>query len=142
MAPLALMLTISFVLPESNLSKRAPGAFITSQAENIKPGAQVYSDEFLVPAACWYLGRNDLNLVGKKGELRYGLDFEDSRHRSLSMKDLGELLATPERTNDVVIIFRKIHFDQLKSVQPLGGPLPIPDFLSETRDQAIAGFLR
>lgn len=139
-APTLFLFSANFIIPESIVDNRMPGVFIQAHAKQVPPEAQVFADASLIPAVCWYLERSDLQLVGKKGELHYGLGYADSAHRSLSKTNLGDFLREPHRTNEVVVIVKKKHFVKLIEAQPTTRPLPPPDIQSESRNFVLARF--
>lgn len=105
-SPLLLMMTTCLALPDLTLKVKAPGVLLEKEAGNIPEDAIILSDSETVAAACWYLKRNDLFLIGSGGELNYGLEKEakEGKLRRLSYPVIQQLLATNKKKTIVLIL--------------------------------------
>ncbi len=81
--PLVLLVSAHHVMPEQFIVKKAPGAFLVSQAAAVAPDTRLISDNDMVHAVCWFYKRSDVYLFDSKGELEYGLSYPDSARRFL-----------------------------------------------------------
>lgn len=100
-APLLLLGATAFVLPNVFAGKKAPVAFFESQAERIGPDAIVVSDDPALHGACWAVRRDDLFMLESRGELAYGLDYPDARHRHLTHAQFSERVNDPGRQRPI-----------------------------------------
>jgi 4-amino-4-deoxy-L-arabinose transferase len=101
--PVALMLSAHFILPKWATWSRTPETFVARYAEAIGPEDQVYSTSNLAPAVGWVLKRNDIGILGRGGELEYGLNYPDARNRQI--RGVPELLVQiNDRTRTRVLI--------------------------------------
>jgi 4-amino-4-deoxy-L-arabinose transferase len=101
-APLLLFMLIPFSMPP-DLPKRFPGKILTSLADRIDAQTVLVSDRSYIQPMCWVLKRSDILLLGKAGEVKYGLEHSETE-RHLKHADLDELLRNPERSYDVVCV--------------------------------------
>lgn len=107
-----------FAMPTLTLNMKAPGPLISRHAQSITKKTYVLSGEEVARAVCWYLKREDVYLVERAGELQYGLNYNDNRHRSLSPADAGKLIK--KHPGQVVLI---AGYEEYSRWQPL---LPLP----------------
>lgn len=123
-APLLLYCGAHYAVPDMTLAIKAPGLLITQHRDKFGKDDMIVADEDSAAAIGWFLQRNDMYITGPPGELRYGLDYEQSRYRQLDSDGIRELINThPGR----VILFlreRKGRF-QLDA-------LPAPVFTART----------
>jgi len=80
----------SFAVPHRLIEKKAPMKFLEQYEDRIGPEDILISDNYLASAICWAYKRNDIFLVGRSGELEYGLRYSDSKDRLLNLDNLGE----------------------------------------------------
>ncbi len=91
-SPVLLFLTLPGNLPDLLVEKKAPGAFLVRHASEITPATIVVSDGDIPRAVSWYFKRDDVYYLNGCGELTYGLQYEDSRHRLLDLAALRKLI--------------------------------------------------
>ena len=84
------LFSANFIIPDQVMEERAPGKFLARQAYMIRKDTPLFSDKYLIHAVCWFYKRNDVTLVGKSGEHAYGLSYDESRHRLLTVKQFAE----------------------------------------------------
>jgi 4-amino-4-deoxy-L-arabinose transferase len=101
LSPLLLMISVCFALPDLTLTVKAPGDFLEREARNIPDNAIIFADSGTVGAACWYLKRDDLSLIQWGGELDYGLEQEEGKHRVLHYPAIRQLI---EKKQDRMIV--------------------------------------
>ncbi len=93
--PVVLFFFVPFLMPEVVLEGSCPGRFLSRYADRVTAGIPLFSDRGLVGAVCWFYKRSDVYLVGRGGELSYGLAYEDARHRRLTVDGFRSLLGPP-----------------------------------------------
>ena len=92
LAPVALLLIAHFTIPSLALKMKAPAALLNRHVTDIHPDTFILSGEEIARAVCWYFKRDDVYLVERAGELQYGLDYAEARHRLLSPLEAGEFI--------------------------------------------------
>ena len=95
LGPLLLMLSLHFTLPDRFKAGIAPGEFLLRYVDRIQQNTTLISDNYLVSAVCWFYKRNDVCLLGKAGELKYGVSYKDSRNRLFTIDQFRKLVAQP-----------------------------------------------
>ena len=93
LAPLLLFLVAHFAIPDLTLESKAPGILLEQHKQEVIDKEIVIADEDSLSAACWYLGRSDLYVIGGAGELDYGLTYQDAAGRLLDLPAVRELIA-------------------------------------------------
>lgn len=91
-APLLLILMANFVIPEMTLEQKAPGNFLKRIADEITPETTIVSTGGLVRATSSFFKRDDIYLFRDQSEVKYGLSFEDAKHRFLDAASLKQLI--------------------------------------------------
>jgi 4-amino-4-deoxy-L-arabinose transferase len=102
MAPVLLFMLIPFSMPP-DLPKRFPGETLAVVADRVDAQTVLISDRSYVQAMCWVMKRADILLLGKAGEVKYGLEHSETE-RHLKHADLDEMLRDPARSYDVVFV--------------------------------------
>jgi 4-amino-4-deoxy-L-arabinose transferase len=103
-APIALMLSGHFVAPKQVLLSRAPEAFIKRCAGAINREDRVYATKDLAPAVDWVLKRTDVGILGRGGELQYGLNYPDAVNRQIQIAELVKEVNDHTRTRAVILV--------------------------------------
>jgi 4-amino-4-deoxy-L-arabinose transferase len=94
--PALFMFSGQFAVPHRLIEKKAPMEFLEQHKERIGPEDILISDNYLASAVCWAYKRNDVFLIGRGGELEYGLRYDDSKHRLIDPENLSEhIMTTP-----------------------------------------------
>ena len=83
LSPLFLFFIAHFIMPDQTLEEKAPGLLLERYRQGIGPDRVIISDEDTLRAACWYLKRSDVVVLGSGGELDYGLAYADADGRLL-----------------------------------------------------------
>ncbi|MEJ2452389.1 MAG: phospholipid carrier-dependent glycosyltransferase, partial [Gammaproteobacteria bacterium] len=82
---------ITLIVPHSTLAGLSPISIIRQEKHLITPDTRLISDANVVRAVAWELKRTDIDLF-QKGELTYGLRYQDAKDRFLEPPDLDRLL--------------------------------------------------
>lgn len=136
--PLVLFGSVPWAVPRSVEERRALGAQIERGAAGITPGEVVVADAITVHAACWVLRRNDLYVLGDPGELSYGSDHPDSRHRSLDADDLAAMIGPGAPRRDVTLMLSRRQYDLTIRDDLERRGLPAPRLVSEKGEVVVA----
>jgi len=117
-APIFFMFITHFIVPDLTIDHKAPGEFLLSHSHRIQPDTILVSGEDPVRAVCWFYRRSDVYLLEGVGELRYGVHFEDSRHRLLNLDQLKELILKNRGTGRVTLIAKSGKYENWKQDLP------------------------
>jgi 4-amino-4-deoxy-L-arabinose transferase len=93
--PTVFMFCAQFVMPNQFKDGKAPGEFLRQNWHRVCPDTTLVSDNYLASAVCWCYKRRDVFLLGRGGELAYGLGYDDSKQRLLDIERLRELITDP-----------------------------------------------
>ena len=102
-APMLLMFIAHFIMPKQTIDRKAPGSFLMNNSNRVSPDNILVTDG-LARAACWFYKRNDVYLLDDRGELKYGLKYDDSRHRLLNVDQFKKLIAENQEEKGVILI--------------------------------------
>ena len=127
LGPLAMMFLAHFIMPERLLERKTPGDFLLSQASKIQPDAKLVSIYYLVPSVSWFYKRNDVYLLGRAGEMSYGLSHSDARHRHLDFDGFKKLVQTNRDNTPIVLIIRTSTYGRFKPFLPKPSSLEISE---------------
>ena len=118
LSPVLLMFSVPFIVPEKFMGKKMPAGFLTQHADKIAPDDIIVSDNYLVSAIGWTYRRNDVLLVEKPGELKYGLRYDDSKHRMLNFDQLKELIEKNRGKKHIVIVTFTRRYEKYRDLLP------------------------
>ena len=105
LAPLVLMFSFPFIIPDKLIEKKAPIDFLSRYKNRITQNTTLVSDNYLTPAVCWCYKRNDVFLLDKAGEFTYGLQYDElSKHRLLDINQLQELITKNTGVENTILI--------------------------------------
>jgi len=93
-----------FSAPDRFIEEKAPAEFLERHRDRISSDDILVSDNYLASAVCWAYKRNDVFLVGRPGELEYGLRYSDSKHRLLDLDHLSEPIMTVSPNARIALI--------------------------------------
>jgi len=82
---------INLVVPHSTLAGLSPISIIRQEKHLITPDTRLISDANVIRAVAWELKRTDIDLF-QKGELTYGLRYQDAKDRFIDPPTLDRLL--------------------------------------------------
>jgi hypothetical protein len=120
--PAVFMFCIHFVIPRQLIEKKTPGEFLKQHKDRISQDTILVSDNYLAPAVCWSYKRRDVFLLGRGGELTYGLGYDDSKQRLLDIERFRELVTKGSDKRCITLIIRAKRYEEY------GGLLPKPTF--------------
>lgn len=120
--PTVFMFCAQFVMPNQLKGIKAPGEFLRQNWHRIRPDTTLVSDNYLASAVCWCYKRRDVFLLGRGGELAYGLGYDDSKQRLLDIERFRELITKGSGKGCITLIVRTKFYAQY------GGLLPKPVF--------------
>jgi 4-amino-4-deoxy-L-arabinose transferase len=117
-APVALMLSAHFIVPKQAVKSRTPEAFIERYAGAIDPEDQIYSTNYLAPAVCWVLKRNDIGILQRGGELQYGLNYPDAKNRQIQIRELTKEINDRGCARGVVLMITDHDYSRYRKYLP------------------------
>jgi len=88
--PVLFMFSWPLVAPAALKVKKAPGAFLLANAARISDPSVLVAENGLTAAVCWYYQRDNVYILGTRGEYDYGLSYPDSADRLLDLGRLGK----------------------------------------------------
>ena len=103
-APVALMLSAHLILPRQAFESRFPEAFVTRTAGGTHREDRVYSTNYLAPAVGWILKRTNIGILGRGGELQYGLNYPDAACRQIQISELATQIDDRKRSKAIVLL--------------------------------------
>jgi 4-amino-4-deoxy-L-arabinose transferase len=119
LAPLMLMFSLQFVIPDKLIEKKAPIDFLSRYKNRIGPNTFLVSDNYLTPVVCWCYKRNDVLLLDKAGEFSYGLQYDDSsKHHMLDINQLQELIMNDTGKKHTILITSTKRYREYKQKLP------------------------
>lgn len=118
LAPVTLMSIGSFLLPVQLRDRKMPGEFLLKNMPRLQAADILFADEVLSPTLCWYGQRNDVFVLGEKGELEYGLSYSDARHRFLKIEEFETFLRDHSDTRVVVLTRTRDYHNEYESILP------------------------
>jgi len=134
LGPTVFMFCAQFVMPNQFKDGKAPGEFLQQNWDRVSPDTTLISDNYLAPAVCWYYKRRDVFLLGRSGELTYGLGYDDSKQRLLDIEQFRELIAKGSGKGCITLIIRA------KLYAEYGRLLPKPFFEDVSHGFVFAEF--
>ena len=122
-APLMLLFSVHFILPDQLMEGRAPEGLLSRNRDMVNAETMVVSDEYLVHAVCWFYRRDNIYLLERGGELRYGLERDESKpSRLLTIKELRKIINSNSGKNRIILIAEAKRYKKWRSL------LPKPEF--------------
>ncbi len=116
--PVLFMFTWPLIVPAATRPEKTPGAFLLSKAAAISHDNTVVTENGLAASVCWHYKRDNVFIMGRTGEYTYGLDYDVSRRRVLSIDRFGNMVADPARAERVTLIMRAEHYAEYKEQLP------------------------
>lgn len=117
--PLLIMFCAHFSMPDQAMGKKAAGDFLVRNAPRVRSDTILVTGD-MVCDVCWFYRSNHV-LMLRKGELHYGLDYDDSKNRLININMLAELIRDSGK-NRVVLITKAKEYRRYKQ------HLPDPEF--------------
>jgi len=132
--PTVFMFCAQFVMPNQFKDGKAPGEFLRHNWHRVCPDATLVSDNYLASAVCWCYRRSDVFILGRSGELTYGLGYDDSKQRLLDIERFRELITKGSGKRCITLI------TSTKRYAEYGRLLPKPVFEDVDRGFVFAEF--
>ena len=117
-APLLLLFSSNFLMPDLTIEHKAPGAFLLSHKDKVNTKTLLVAGEDPMGAVCWFYKRNDVYLLEGGGEMSYGLHYEDAKHRSLNLERFKGLIGKTAGKENVVLIAKSEKYARWKHYLP------------------------
>jgi 4-amino-4-deoxy-L-arabinose transferase len=117
-APLLLLFSSNFMIPDVTVDRKAPGEFLLHHKDKVKTKTLLVADEDPMGAVCWFYKRNDVYLLGGGGELSYGLHYEDAKHLSLNLEQFKGLIVKTAGKEELVLVARSEKYARWKHRLP------------------------
>jgi 4-amino-4-deoxy-L-arabinose transferase len=102
--PTVLMFCGHFAMPNQLKGEKAPCEFLLHNRYRVHPDTVLVSDKYMVSAVCWCYDRSDIFLLGRSGELEYGLGYDDSKQRLLDIDRFREFINRGSDKGGVTLI--------------------------------------
>ena len=116
--PTLLLFSAHFGTPDRLQAERMPGDFLRTHSARIRPDTILVSDNYLTPAVCWFYQRDNVYVLGRPGELAYGLQYADAAPRLLTMDAFSDLVAKHTSEGPVVLITREKRYEDYRKNLP------------------------
>lgn len=105
LAPLVFGVLISKALPAATVTGKMPELFVGQHQALLQQTRYLVADNTGVAySLAWRLGRDDIRLYGRQGELRYGIQAANAADRSLTPEGFPAWLAMARREGDVALL--------------------------------------
>ncbi len=105
--PLGLFMLAWATFPNVSIYSKMPAKFSQQIAHLVSPDTVLVADyPDTMSALNWYFKRQDVYLVGQKGEVSYGLSYPDAQHRFIENDQLAEFIQQQQQSTPVLIFFR------------------------------------
>ncbi|GDY25244.1 lipid IV(A) 4-amino-4-deoxy-L-arabinosyltransferase [Agarivorans sp. Toyoura001] len=115
--PLGLFMLAWATFPNVSIYSKMPAKFMQQISHLVEPNTVLVADyPDTMSAFNWYFKREDVYLVGQKGEVRYGLEYPDAQHRYIETKALARFIEQQRQHAPVMIYYR--------DKPDMGGELP------------------
>ena len=106
------------MIPDLTVEHKAPGAFLLRHKDKVKAKTLLVADEDPMGAVCWFYKRNDVYLLEGGGEVTYGLNYEDAKHRSLNLKRFKDLIIKTAGKERLVLVAESEKYARWKQYLP------------------------
>ena len=116
LAPTLIFVSAHFMIPDSSLRRKAPGPLLERYQPYIDRDAIVFAEHRLAGAVCWYLKRDDVDIVGRGGEFKYGLTYKDAAGRQVNLKGVADSIK--KHPGKIVLIARMKVLNEWRTALP------------------------
>lgn len=128
---LPLSLSISYALPENIIDFKLPQKLIRQNISLLKKSKFILVNNVgLGTSLAWELHRSDIYLYEKSGELRYGLNYLDSKFRLIKQKKFSNWLRKSRKEGQISLVLLLNRNENL--------PNNIPEYDNVIRNSRIA----
>ncbi|OMQ27153.1 lipid IV(A) 4-amino-4-deoxy-L-arabinosyltransferase [Serratia oryzae] len=130
--PLLLCLLIGYAIPQQVIDSKQPQNFIRANLPVLSQSHYVLTDSVGVAAGlAWELKRSNILMFSQKGEVSYGLSYEDSRSHYIRDEDFPQWLEQARKQGDVSLVL------QLSRGEEVSQNLPVPDSMTKMHRLAL-----
>ncbi|MFZ1871941.1 MAG: lipid IV(A) 4-amino-4-deoxy-L-arabinosyltransferase [Chania sp.] len=130
--PLLLCLLIGYAIPQQVIDSKQPQNFVRANMPVLSQSQYVLADNVGVAAGlAWELKRSDILMFSQRGEVSYGLNYEDSRSHYIRDEDFPQWLEQARKQGDVSLV---LHLSRGEHVPQ---DLPTPDSVTEMHRFAL-----
>ncbi|KPN90506.1 lipid IV(A) 4-amino-4-deoxy-L-arabinosyltransferase [Pseudomonas nunensis] len=107
-------------LPNSVVANKTPDQFILEHVEELSQTSQLMSNDLgAASALAWRLKRPQVGLFNTVGELKYGLNFPESRNRRITLDKVQQWMRDARKQGSVGVVMRVKGDDELQEVDLL-----------------------
>lgn len=107
-------------LPNSVVANKTPDQFILEHAEELSQTSQLMSNDLgAASALAWRLQTAQVGLFNTVGELKYGLNFPESRNRRITLDKVQQWMRDARKQGSVGVVMRVKGDDELQEVDLL-----------------------
>lgn len=99
--PVVLIAHLAF--PDQASEHKSPSILVREHISEIPDNAIVIADSYIIGSVAWALNRHDIYL-SSPGELAYGLDYPDAKHRLLTAADMSALVKQQRGTRPIALL--------------------------------------
>ncbi|MCF7975020.1 MAG: phospholipid carrier-dependent glycosyltransferase [Phycisphaerae bacterium] len=117
-SPLVLMCAASFILPDQLRIRKMPGEFLRKNMPYLQAADILFADEVLSPTLGWFAHRQDIFILGEKGELDYGLGYSDAKHRFLKNEEFKDFLMSHADKHVVFLTRTRDYYNEYEQLLP------------------------
>ncbi len=103
-------------------------------ADRIPADAILVSDRNLAHSFSFFAATNNIYLFESRGEMEYGLDYPDARHRLLTVAALNAMVRAAQGRTNITLMITAERFDEFKA------QLPPPAYLDREENVAVVQF--
>lgn len=118
LSPLLFYASAHVLTPDKALLRNSPNIFIDENLSLFDKDTIVVSPSTPIKAVCWSLKRNDIFLLDEGGELSYGFDQNNMRHRQLTFEAFGKMVDENKDSEKIVLILDERRFKRFKDKLP------------------------
>ena len=118
LGPVLLMFSSHFVMPKRFAHGKTPDEFLLHSQRRVHPDTVLVSDNYLMPAVCWLYKRTDVFVIDRGGEFAYGLGYDDSKHRQISVDQFEDMVDTNSGTGLIALITSTKRYAEYKKLLP------------------------
>jgi len=116
--PTVLMFCGHFAMPNQYRDTNAPGEFLGHNQYRVRSDTILVSDNYLASAVCWSYKRTDVFILGRAGELAYGLGYDDSKQRLLDVDRFKELITKSSCKGSIILILNTERYAEYSPLLP------------------------
>lgn len=117
--PVLICLIVGYAIPQRIIDNKMPQQLIRAHVDDFTQSRYLLSNNVgLATALAWELKRDDVKMYRQRGELDYGLSYQDAQERLVSEQEFPAWLDTARRKGSVALLLRMPDNGQLPSGMP------------------------